>query len=89
MYNNPDLVHVCDKRHIIGCTDKAIKVRVGQTMYGEPITTFFPKSMCQIRAKAGSEDYEVYVPKWVNRERNCTVGDFDNVVAPGFSPLPF
>ena len=35
-----DLVRVCDNRHILGETDKAIKVRIGQTLYGEPITTF-------------------------------------------------
>lgn len=40
-----DLVRVCDNRHILGETDKAIKVRIGQTLYGEPITTFYPKSM--------------------------------------------
>ena len=40
------LVRVCDGRHILGQTEKAIKVRIGQTLYGEPITTFYPKSMC-------------------------------------------
>lgn len=83
-----ELVKVCDDRHILGQTDKAIKVRIGQTLYCEPITTFFPKSMCQIRPKAGG-GYEVFVPKWMNRDRRCTVGDFDANVQPGFSPLPF
>ena len=46
-----DLVRVCDNRHILGETDKAIKVRIGQTLYGEPITTFYPKSMVQILYK--------------------------------------
>jgi hypothetical protein len=83
-----DLVKVCDDRHILGQTDKAIKVRIGQTLYGEPITTFYPKSMCQIRPKVGG-GYEVFVPKWVNRDRKCAVGEFDSAVQPGFSPLPF
>ena len=82
------LVRVCDDRHIIGHTDKAIKVRVGQTLYGEPIITFYPKSMCQVRARVNG-GYDVFVPKWVNRDRRCAVGDFDNVIAPGFHPLPF
>lgn len=82
-----DLVRVCDDRHILGQTEKAIKVRIGQTLYGEPITTFYPKSMCQVRYKAGG--YDLFVPKWVNRDRRCTVGEFDAGVAPGFEPLPF
>lgn len=83
-----DIVKVCDDRHILGQTDKAIQVRIGQTLYGEPITTFYPKSMCQIRPKIGG-GYEVFVPKWVNRDRKCKVGDFDAPVQPGFCPLPF
>lgn len=83
-----DLVRVCDDRHIMGQTDKAIKVRIGQTLYGEPITTFYPKTMCQIKSKAGG-GYEVYVPRWVNRDRKCAVGDFENHITPGFAPLPF
>lgn len=83
-----DLVKVCDDRHILGQTDKAIKVRIGQTLYGEPITTFYPKSLCQIRPKVGG-GYDVFVPKWMNRDRKCMVGDFDATVQPGFSPLPF
>lgn len=35
-----DLVRVCDNRHILGETDKAIKVRIGQTLYGEPHHNF-------------------------------------------------
>lgn len=88
MNNNTDLVRVCDDRHILGQTDRAIKVRVGQTLYGEPITTFYPKSMCQIRPRVGG-GYDVYVPRWVNRDRKCALGDFGNNIAPGFSPLPF
>lgn len=57
-----DLVRVCDDRHILGHTEKAIKVRVGQTLYGEPITTFYPKSMCQIRPNCRG-GYDVFVPK--------------------------
>ena len=83
-----DLVRVCDDRHILGQTDKAIKVRIGQTLYGEPITTFYPKSMCQVRYKVGG-GYDLFVPKWVNRDRKCAVGQFDAGVAPGFDPLPF
>ena len=83
-----DLVKVCDSRHIIGQTDKAIMVRIGQTLYGDPITTFYPKSMCQIRSKPGGS-YEVFVPRWCNRNRTCRVGDFEVSVAPGFEPLPF
>ena len=85
---NADLVKVCDDRHILGQTDKAIKVRIGQTLYGEPITTFYPKSMCQIRPRVGG-GYDVYVPKWVNRDRKCAVGQFDASAHPGFAPLPF
>ena len=83
-----DLVRVCDDRHILGQTDKAIKVRVGQTLYGEPITTFYPKSMCRIRSRMGG-GYDVFVPKWVNRDRKCAVGEFDAGITPGFDPLPF
>lgn len=83
-----DLVRVCDDRHILGHTEKAIKVRVGQTLYGEPITTFYPKSMCQIRPNCRG-GYDVFVPKWVNRDRKCAVGNFEGFVNPGFSPLPF
>lgn len=83
-----DLVRVCDNRHILGQTDKAIKVRVGQTLYGDPITTFYPKSMCQIRNKPGG-GYDVFVPRWVNRDRRCAVGEFECGINPGFSPLPF
>lgn len=83
-----DLVRVCDDRHILGQTDKAIKVRIGQTLYGDPITTFYPKSMCQIRYKTGG-GYDVFVPKWVNRDRKCAVGEFDAASCPGFDPLPF
>ena len=88
MNNNNDLVRICDDRHILGQTDKAIKVRVGQTLYGEPITTFYPKSMCQIRPRLGG-GYDVFAPRWINRDRKCLLGDFGNNVAPGFSPLPF
>lgn len=38
-----ELVRVCSDSHILGETEKAIKVRIGQTLYGEPITTFYPK----------------------------------------------
>lgn len=83
-----DLVRVCDNRNILGETDKAIKVRIGQTLYGEPITTFYPKSMVQILYKP-SGGYDVYVPKWVNRDRRCAFGDFEYTQVEGFSPLPF
>ena len=83
-----DLVRICDNRHILGETDKAIKVRIGQTLYGEPITTFYPKSLVQILYKQGG-GYDVYVPKWVNRDRRCTVGDFTYAHVEGFNSLPF
>lgn len=83
-----DLVKVCDDRHILGQTEKAIKVRIGQTLYGEPITTFYPKSMCQILPNTRG-GYDVYIPKWVNRDRRCVVGNFEGCSAPGFLPLPF
>lgn len=88
MDKNVDFVKVCDDRHILGQTEKAIQVRIGQTLYGEPITTFYPKQFCQIRYKSGG-GYDVYVPKWVNRNRSCRVGDFNIMPAPGFAPLPF
>lgn len=88
MKENFDLVRVCDDRHVIGQTDKAIKVRIGQTLYGEPITTFYPKSLCQIRPRSGS-GYDIFVPRWVNQRRNCHVGDVGVTIAPGFSALPF
>ena len=83
-----DLVRVCDNRHILSETDKAIKVRIGQTLYGEPITTFYPKSMVQILYKPNG-GYDVYVSKWVNRDRRCAVGDFEYTQVEGFNPLPF
>lgn len=88
MCSSTDLVKVCDDRHIMGETDKAILVRVGQTLYGEPITTFYPKSQCRIKYRANGS-YEVYVPKWCNRVRNCRVGDFEVSVYPDYDPLPF
>lgn len=86
--DSADLVKVCEDRHIIGQTDKAIQVRVGQTLYGEPITTFYPKSLCQVRFKPNGS-FELFVPKWVNRDRRCAVGEFRVGVTPGFEPLPF
>lgn len=83
-----DLVRVCDNRHIIGHTDKAIKVRIGQTLYGQPITTFYPKSMCQMRPRADG-GYDIYVPKWINRDRRCVVGEFTVNTPDGFADLPF
>lgn len=88
MSETNDLVRVCDDRHILGYTEKAIKVRIGQTLYSEPITTFYPKSLCQIKPNCRG-GYDVYVPKWVNRDRKCSVGNFDGCVNPGFAPLPF
>lgn len=88
MKDNFDLVRICDDRHIVSQTDKAIKVRIGQTLYGDPITTFYPKSLCQTRPRADG-GYDIFIPKWVNRDRRCCVGDFGNAVAPGFSPMPF
>ena len=82
-----NMFRVCDNRHIIGSTDKAVLVRIGQTLYGEPITTFYPKSMIQVRYKE-SGGYEVFVPKWLNRNRRCTVGDFFSN-ASEFDALPF
>ena len=90
MVNNMsgDLVRVCDDRHILGQTDKAIKVRIGQTLYGELITTFYPKSMCQTTPNSRG-GFDIYVPKWLNRDRRCTVGDFECSFESGFYPLPF
>lgn len=90
MVESNDMIRVCDSRHVLGYTEKAIKVRVGTTLYGEPITTFYPKSACRIRYK-GDGGFEVWVPKWVNRDRRCTVGDFEfpNSADNGFNPLPF
>lgn len=83
-----DLVKVCSDRHIEGHTEKAIKVRIGSTLYGDPIFTFYPKSM--VRTKPNRDGgYDVFVPKWVNRDRRCTVGVFDVNDRPGFNPLPF
>lgn len=39
-----DLVKVSSMKHILGETEKALHLRIGQTLYGEPITAFFPKS---------------------------------------------
>lgn len=83
-----DLVRVCDDRHILRETDKAIQVRIGQTLYGEPITTFYPKSLVQILWRPGG-GYDVYVPKWANRDRRCAVGNFQYTRVEGFDPLPF
>lgn len=62
-------------------------VRVGQTLYGEPICAFYPKSMCQTRPKPGG-GYEVYVPKHLNRDHRCQIGDFEVRISNGFAPLP-
>lgn len=83
-----ELVRVCSDNHILGETEKAIKVRIGQTLYGEPITTFYPKQYCQIKSNSRG-GFDLFVPKWVNRDRRCCVGEFDMGVQPGFSPLPF
>lgn len=83
-----DLVRVCDNRHILGETEKAIRVRIGQTLYGEPITTFYPKSLCKIRYREDG-GYDVFVPKWVNRNRSCLVGDFEVRPSPDLCDLPF
>ena len=83
-----DLVRVCDDRHILRETDKAIQVRIGQTLYGEPITTFYPKSLVQILWRPGG-GYDIYVPKWANRDRRCVVGNFQFTRVEGFDPLPF
>lgn len=82
-----ELVKVCDNRHIIGETNKAIKVRIGQTLYGEPITTFYPKSLCQIRYKCNG-GFDVFVPSWANHDRRCYLGHFKAPpVQPGFCSL--
>lgn len=83
-----DLVRVCSNNHILGYTDKAIRVRIGQTLYGEPITTFYPKSLCQIRGR-NDGGFDVYVPKWCNHRRGCMVGNFEVNNTPGFAELPF
>ena len=86
--DNTDLVKVCSDRHIVGQTDRAIKVRIGQTLYGEQITTFYPKSMVLTKPNSFG-GYDVFVPRWVNRKRECQVGDFEVQQRPGFNPLPF
>lgn len=86
-YERIGLVHVCDDRHIIRETDKAIMVRIGQTLYGKPITTFYPKSLCRIRFKDNG-DYSIYVPQWVNRSRMCVVGQISSPDAHGLHPMP-
>lgn len=90
MTDSNNMIRVCDSRHVVGYTEKAIKVRVGTTLYGEPITTFYPKSACRIRYKSEG-GFEVWVPKWLNRDRRCAVGDFEfpDSLDNGFNPLPF
>lgn len=83
-----DLVRICSDRHILGHTEKAIMVKIGQTLYGEPITAFYPKSLCQIRANS-TGGYDVYVPRWTNHRKQCQVGDFEGHNTPGFTDLPF
>lgn len=66
---------ICSERHVIGETSKALLVRVGQTLYGEPITAFYPKSYCVwYRNPTGGLD--LYVPKWMNRRKQCCLGDY-------------
>ena len=79
------LVKVCDHRHIICETEKAIKVRIGQTLYGEPITTFLPKKICQILYR-DSGGFDVYIPEWATRNRNCFI-EKNIPIQPGFCPL--
>lgn len=86
-YESIGMVHVCDDRHIIRETEKAIMVRIGQTLYGKPITTFYPKSLCRIRYKDDGS-YSIYVPKWTNRSRTCVVGEVMNADAHGLHPMP-
>ena len=88
MNDDTDLVRICDSRHILGQTDKAIKVRVGQTLYGEPITAFYPKSLCRTKPRVDG-GYDVFVPKWANRDHRCHIGEFWECDTPGFEPLPF
>lgn len=86
-YESIGLVHVCDDRHIIRETDKAIMVRIGQTLYGKPITTFYPKSLCRIRYKDDGS-YSIYAPQWTNRSRTCVVGEVMCADAHGLHPMP-
>ena len=81
-----NLVKVCDSRHIMGETNKAIRVRIGQTLYGEPITTFLPKSICQVIYRDNGS-FDVYIPSWATRNRTCFIGEFKIDIQPGFSPL--
>lgn len=69
-----DLVKVSSMKHILGETEKALHLRIGQTLYGEPITAFFPKSACKTRPD-GRGNVEIYVPAYMLRRRESYIGN--------------
>lgn len=69
-----DLVKVSNTRHILGETERALHIRVGQTMYGEPITAFFPKVACKTRGD-GKGGVDIYVPRHLMRGHQCYIGE--------------
>lgn len=70
---NNGLVKVGTTDHILGETERALNIRIGQTLYGEPITSFFPKRACktQPNAKGG---LDIFVPGHLLKGRQCNVG---------------
>lgn len=89
------LVKVCSDRHILGHSEKAIRVRVGQSLYGDPIDTWYPKRYCQVKYTATG--YDIYVPAWINNNRVCQINscgvcnqrqETTMPVQPGFCALP-
>lgn len=91
---NPEeeLVLVCNERHIQRPkTELAIMVRVGQTLYGEPIYTWLPKSAIQTRpSPTGGRD--IYIPRHMCKARQCVFNQLNTPdragrTYPGFTPF--
>lgn len=79
-----ELVRICNQKRVLGETEKAICVDIGRTFDGQPITTWYPKSACQI--KPTQTGYELWAPAWMSRKRSCVIGKFNGNTRPGFLP---
>lgn len=88
-----ELVLVCNERHIQRPeTDKAIMVRVGQTLYGDPIYTWLPKSVIQTKPNPMGGGLDIYIPRRMCKARECVFNQLDTPDRqsrsyPGFTPF--
>ena len=55
-------------------SDKAIMLNIGTTFVGDPISTWYPKSV--VKVIPTFDGYDIYVPEEMNLERKCRIGDF-------------